>query len=370
MLSQANVMLNKDIYSTLPTDRKLENEGVANVNDSAVDERAKSVLRYELKTFVCEGQYEKGMFDILDSYLRNVNKAQQQGVWVSGFFGSGKSHLVKMLRALWVNTEFSDGARARDIATLPPDVKEQFIELDTAGKREGGLHAASGTLGSSAAGSVRLAVLRIVFKSVGLPDQYPVASFVMWLKREGIYDEVKAKVEATDSDWDEELDNLYAAEDLQQALVEVKPNLFSTTQICVESLNNMFPFVNDISNDEMISALKGALSVDGKLPLTLLVLDEVQHFIGNNSDRSIEVQEVIESSCKSLGGKLMVVATGQTAVTGTANLKKLEGRFTLRVELSDADVDSVVRQVILAKNPIAIEKIKTNLQTNSGEITR
>lgn len=363
-------LLNRDIYATPPTERKLENEGVANVNDSEATEQKKAVLRYELKTFVCEGQYESGTVDILDSYLRNVNKAQQQGVWVSGFFGSGKSHLVKMLRALWVNTKFSDGARARDIANLPEKVQELFIELENTGKREGGLHAASGTLGSSAAGSVRLAVLRIVFKSAGLPDQYPVARFVMWLKKEGIYDEVKSKVDATDSDWDEELDNLYAAEDLHQALVESKPNLFSTVQMCVESLNNMFPFVNDISNDEMIEALKSALSNDGKFPLTLLVLDEVQQFIGNNSDRSIEVQEVIESCTKSIGGKLMVIATGQTAVTGTANLKKLEGRFTLRVELSDADVDSVVRKVILAKNPSAIDDIKANMQTNSGEISK
>ena len=365
-----STLLNRDIYATPPTERKLENEGVANVNDSEANEQSLAVLRYELKTFVCKGQYEAGTVDILDSYLRNINKSQQQGVWVSGFFGSGKSHLVKMLRALWVNTEFSDGARARDIANLPERVTEYLIELEATGKREGGLHAAAGTLSSSAAGSVRLAVLSIVFRSVGLPDQYPVANFVMWLKREGIYEEVKAKVDASDADWDEELDNLYAAEDLHQALVDAKPNLFSTVHMCVESLNNQFPFVSDISNAEMISAIKEALTRDGKFPPTLLVLDEVQQFIGNNSDRSIEVQEVVESCCKSIGGKLMIIATGQTAVTGTSNLKKLEGRFTLRVELSDADVDSVVREVILAKNPSAIDEITENMQTNSGEISK
>ncbi|MDC3224786.1 BREX system P-loop protein BrxC [Mariniblastus sp.] len=363
-------MLNKDIYKTPPKKRRLQNAGVANVNDDAADAKAQEVLRYELKTFVCDGQYEKGMIDILDSYLKNVNKAQQQGVWVSGFFGSGKSHLVKMLRSLWLNTEFSDGAAAREIANLPASVKELFLELETTGKREGGLHAASGTLGSSAAGSVRLALLKIVFKSVGLPDQYPVARFVMWLKKEGIYNELKKLVEESGSDWIEELDNFYVAEDLHKALVKVKSNLFASTQLCVETLNNKYPHVNDVSNDEMIEAMEDALTENGKFPLTLLVLDEVQQFIGDNSDRSVEVQEMIETCCKSIGGKLIVVATGQTAVTGTANLKKLEGRFTLRVELSDADVESVVRQVILAKNPDAMEEIETNLQTNLGEITR
>lgn len=84
-----------------PTERKLVNEGVASVNDEKTS-LALEVLRYELETFVCDGQYEIGMLDILKTYIDNVRKnaAQQPSVWVSGFFGSGKSHLVKMLRAL------------------------------------------------------------------------------------------------------------------------------------------------------------------------------------------------------------------------------------------------------------------------------
>ena len=56
-------MLNNDIYVDPPLERKLENQGVANVNDDTRDENALRVLRYELKTFVCDGQYEKGIED-------------------------------------------------------------------------------------------------------------------------------------------------------------------------------------------------------------------------------------------------------------------------------------------------------------------
>ena len=140
-------MLNKDIYVDPPLERKLENQGVANVNDDTRDENALRVLRYELKTFVCDGQYEKGIEDILDTYLKNINKPEQPGVWVSGFFGSGKSHMVKMLRALWLNTEFPDSATAREVANLPQAIKDHLVDLTNAGKREGGLHAASGTSG-------------------------------------------------------------------------------------------------------------------------------------------------------------------------------------------------------------------------------
>lgn len=362
-------MKNREIYQKDPTTRKLVNEGVASVNDETTS-HALAVLRYELETFVCDGQYEKGMSHILETYLKNIDQAQQPAVWVSGFYGSGKSHLVKMLRALWVDAEFEDGATARGIAKLPQGVSEHLKELSVQAKRHGGLHAASGTLGSGASGSVRLALLRILFKSAGLPEQYPVARFVMWLKHEGIYDQVRQSVESNGYDWQEELDNFYVAEGLHEALVQAKPALFTSPASCVETLNNLYPFVQDISSDDMIKAIRQALTTDGKFPLTLIVLDEVQQFIGEDSQRSIAVQEAVEACCKSFGGKLLFIGTGQTAVTGTSNLKKLEGRFTIRVELSDADVEAVIRQVILAKKPEAKGPIDQVLQTNLGEISR
>lgn len=362
-------MNNRDIYQIDPATRKLVNEGVASVNDEKTSQ-ALAVLRYELETFVCDGQYEKGMSHILETYLKNIDQAQQPAVWVSGFYGSGKSHLVKMLRALWVDTVFEDGATARGIANLPQGITDHFKELSTQAKRHGGLHAASGTLGAGASGSVRLALLRILFKSAGLPEQYPVARFVMWLKHEGIETQVRAHVEQNGFDWIEELDNFYVAEGLHDALVQAKPKLFSSPASCVETLNNLYPYVQDVSSDDMLKAIRQSLTKDGKFPLTLVVLDEVQQYIGEDSQRSIDVQEAVEACSKNIGGKLLFISTGQTAVTGTSNLKKLEGRFTIRVELSDADVDAVIRQVILAKKPEAKAPIEQIMQTNLGEISR
>ena len=107
-------MKNREIYQKDPTKQKLVNEGVANVNfDKSA--QAMAVLHYELETFVCSGQYEKGMELILETYIKNIDQSEQPAVWVSGFFGSGKSHLIKMLRALWVDTVFEDGSTARGI---------------------------------------------------------------------------------------------------------------------------------------------------------------------------------------------------------------------------------------------------------------
>lgn len=361
----------RSLYRQDPTARKLVNEGVANVNDGT-SSRAMGVLRYELETFVCDGQYGAGMAHILDTYLRNIDQAQQPAVWVSGFFGSGKSHMVKMLRALWLDTTFDDGATARGIADLPEEVRDHLKELTIQSRRHGGLHAASGTLGAGASGSVRLALLGIVFRSVGLPEQYPLARFAMWLRKEGIDQQVRAHVEANGFDWEEEIANFYVAEGLHAALIEAKPQLFGSSNSMVDVLQNTYPNVQDVSNKEMISAIKQAIVIDDKLPLTLIVLDEVQQFIGTSGDKAIEVQEMVEAVVKdeSLGGKVTFVGTGQTAVTGTPTLAKLQGRFTIRIELSDTDVDAVVRQVILSKNAEAKPKIESIMQKNLGEVSR
>ena len=362
-------MLNRAVYQKDPSTRKLVNEGVASVNDDS-SEHALAVLRYELETFVCDGQYAKGLEHILHTYLGNLAAAQQPAVWVSGFFGSGKSHMVKMVRSLWVDILFSDGATARGIAHLPVVIRDLLVELTAAGKRAGGLHAAAGTLGASAEGSVRLAILSIVFKSAGLPQQYPQARFVMWLRREGLLVQVQAYLEQEGYDWQEELDNFYVAEGLPAALVAAKPHLFGSPAACLETLCNQYPHVTDVTSDEMVRALRQALSTDGRFPLTLLVLDEVQQFIGNDPQRANEVQEAVEACCKNIGAHLLLIATGQTAVTGTAQLARLQGRFTIRVELSDADVDAVVRQVILAKQPSAIGVVDQVMTANLGEVSR
>jgi hypothetical protein len=86
-----------------------------------------------------------------------------------------------------------------------------------------------------------------------------------------------------------------------------------------------FSEAQDVSNDEMIRSIKDALAGDAGFPLPLIVLDEVQVFIGNSGDRAYAIQEVVESCSKHFGGRLLFVDTGQTAVSGTPSLEKIMG---------------------------------------------
>jgi hypothetical protein len=363
-------MLNQEIYVKDPLENQLANNGVAEVKDD-VSEQALATLKYELETFVCDGEYEKGLEKILSAFLTNVDKgAEQPGIWISGFYGSGKSHLAKMLRALWTDFDFQNGTTARGIVNLPQEIQDLFKELSTQGKRNGGLHAASGTLGQGASNWVRAALLSIVFKSAGLPEMYHLGRFVIWLRQQGIEDQVKQAVEDAGKDWLRELNALFMSPVIANALLTAKPDLAGDEKELREQLRAEFKRVEDISNDEMVQGIKDALTVDGQFPLTLIVLDEVQQYIGDDGDKAYQVQEAVETCSKHFNSQLLFVATGQNALSGMPNLMRLMGRFQVAIQLSDTDVESVIRKIILQKKSSAASQVESAWKDNLGEINR
>lgn len=371
-------MLNREIFVNDPVTSRLANNGVAQVKDD-MSQGALATLEYELRTFVCDGAYAKGMDSILNNYLEAFKaNSEQPGVWISGFFGSGKSHLAKMLRALWTNQTLNDGSDARSITDLPEHIAKHFQALSAQAVQNGGLYAASGTLGAGAGDKVRLALLGIIFKSAGLPEQYHHARFVMWLKSEGVLEKVKAYVEANAKvkegvdTWTKELKNLHVSPILHKAILEVTPGIGSDIKEVREMLRAQYNIVDDVTNDEMVSAIVEAISNDGELPLTLVVLDEVQQYIGDSVQKAFDVQEVVEtcSGASELKSKLLFVATGQSALSGMANLQRLMGRFQVSVQLEDTDVDAVIRKVILQKKESKKQNVQDVVNDNLGEISR
>ncbi len=364
---------NRDVFLVDPTTYTIPNNGVAKVIDPRTPEEW-AVLRYELEHFVCEGEYRRGLAHILSTYIDNLAKAEQPAVWVSGFYGSGKSHFVRVLEYLWRDTQFPDGASARGLTKLPNDIADLLRELSTAGRREGGLWSAAGTLGSGAGKSVRLALLGIMFRSAGLPEQYAPARFVIWLMQNGYYRDVKAGVEQGGQNFARELNNMYVSPVLAQSLLDVYPG-FATSAAEVRSLlKTQYPNREDISDDELLRAMEDLLELQsatpGKLPCTLLVFDELQQFIGEDSQRTNQVQNAVEACSSRFGSHLLFIATGQAAIQATPQLQKLQGRFTVRVTLTDTDVEQVVREVVLRKNPTKAGILQDMLNRASGEINR
>lgn len=367
-------MKNNELFRRDPKSANLVNDGQARILNEREDPRAVEMLRYELEHFVCEGQYATGLQRILGSYLTNLNSAAQRASWVSGFYGSGKSHLLKMLCHLWANTGFADGSTARTLAPdLPTDLIADFKELDNQGRRTGGgVFAVSGTLPEGSSESARLTVLGIIFRGCGLPSAYNQAKFCLYLRANGYYDKVEAHVRAAGRDFRRELADLYVSSHLRKALLACDAGLGDEKAVR-ELLRTQFPNQTDVDTPEFVRIATEVLRHQGKgqIPLTVIVLDEVQHYIGDDKDRSREITELTEALNKQMGSRVLVVAAGQNALsTDTPQFAWLRDRFTIRVELSDADVETVTRKVLLAKKPEAVAPLDAELKKNSGEIER
>ncbi|WP_293405433.1 BREX system P-loop protein BrxC [Phenylobacterium sp.] len=360
-------MLNKEVFHTDPAQYRLANQGVAKLVVPSPPEM-QQVLRGELSTFVCDGRYAEGLTRILEAFLGGVGKGTAPAVWVSGFYGSGKSHLAAMLAALWTNVQFEDGATAEGlIQHKPAPVVAALTELKAAGKRNGGLFAAGGSMPGSHADPATVA-LGIILRGVGLPETPREAEIAFWLEDEGILDEVRSKLGAT---FNADIRRAVLSSRFADAVLAAKPSLGKDEAELRDRLKHSFPAVSSISDDDLERLVRRALmSGREKLPLTLLMLDEVQQFINNDPGQTLKVQTMVERLSSAFDGKLLVVATGQQALNDIPDLQKLLGRFPVTVALGDSDIDTVVRRTVLQKRPEAGPKIKAMLDSHAGEISR
>lgn len=367
------VTLNRSVFAQDPTGFVIPNDGVARVGMPSTPQQWET-LRWELQSFVCDGEYRVGLERILGTYLGRLGESKQPAAWVSGFYGSGKSHLARVLDALWRDVTFPDGVSARGLVTLPEDISDHLRDLSTAGRREGGLWSAAGTLSTGVGSSVRLAIMGIVFRAAGLPEKFAQAKFVLWLREEGHLAAVEKALEADGRTLAVELSNMYVSGALADAVMASVPSLAGSRAEVHQLLRETYPTVTEIGSDELLTSLRAVVALfatkPDRLPLVLIVLDELQQFLAEDPNRTLEVQDIVELCSDEFEGHFLFVGTGQMQLGSTPALQKLRDRFTVQVALSDSDVDRVVRAVVLRKDPTKVGEVASVLEKASGEINR
>ena len=353
----------------------LANNGQARIT-AGQDSQVMRELRAELESFVCKGQFADALERILEGYLAKLDASRQDAVWVSGFFGSGKSHLLKMLAHLWVDTAFDDGQTARGLVgdRLPSRVRDALRELDTRARRTGlDSVAAAGSLLGGNVGHVRLSVLSILLRSCGHPEQYPQACFCFWLRGEGLLERVRTSVEAQGRRWEHELNNLYVSPVIAKAVMEANPGFAADPKGARQLLVGQFPPPRaDISDRQFVEAARQVLAPGGgTIPLAIVVLDEVQQYINEDTDRAQIVTDLAEALQTQFDSRVLLVASGQSALAGgNAALHWLKDRFRTTVQLADAEVEVVTREVLLRKKPSSEPAIQDVLERHAGEVAR
>jgi len=358
----------KDLFQK-PIDRAINGVIKADQMDAA------SVWQ-ELDEYVVTKQINEYLRKFFDAYLAAIDRpndaaiTDRMGVWVSGFFGSGKSHFIKILSYLLENFEatnpvtgtkrragqFFDEHKIRD-AMLRAD-----IQRAVQGTADVILFNIDAKADSKSDRDVILQVfLRVFNEKLGYSGDAPhIAEMERHLVGKGAYDAFKtAFAESKGSAWEVERDTVDFLRD------EVVTALAHALKMSAESAGRWFDSARDgyrINIEGFARVVNDYLATRPANHKLIFLVDEVGQFIGANSQLMLSLQTITEQLGTQCKGRAWVIVTSQEdidAAIGEANkarsqdFSKIQGRFHTRLSLASSNTDEVIGERLLAKTEAA-----------------
>ncbi len=347
-------LLMRDIFEK-PVDRPID--GVIKADDDAS-------LRIELDEYVITGEIGQRLSQFFDAYN---NYSTANGVWISGFFGSGKSHLLKMLALVLENREV-EGAGAADIS-LAKLTEEPMLA--------GALRKAVAIPSKSILFNIDqkadvisktdidalLAVFQKVFDEMcGYFGKQPhIAQFERHLDERGQFAAFKAAFQdVSGKPWD--------TRGRQEALLEGRNIALAFAQATGSSPDDAKDILAQYRKDTRISIEDFANTVkawiDRQAPNFRLnfFVDEVGQYIADSVKLMTNLQTIAESLNTKCKGQAWIIVTAQQAITEVLgdltsqqenDFSKIQARFSNRIPLNSADVAEVIQRRLLAKTDAA-----------------
>jgi hypothetical protein len=328
-------------------------EGVIKADDVAH-------LGTEVEEYVLTNEVAKGLELLLEEYTNYTNA---NGVWISGFFGSGKSHLLKMLAHLLGDVEGQEFDRARVAESFRSKATDSFLPaLLTKAER---IPAKSllfnidqkATLITKDQTDALLKVFVKVFdESRGYyGNQGHVARLERDLDDRGQYEAFKdAFTRLSGIAWNQGREqSALEGTNIDRAFAEV--NGGEATQGIIKQYQASYA----VSIDDFADEVKAWLDKQPDGYRLNFYVDEVGQFIGSNTHLMLNLQTVAETLNIKCAGRAWVFVTSQEdmdKVVGDRtkqqgnDFTKIQARFKTRVKLTSADVEEVIRKRLLEKN--------------------
>ena len=346
----------KEIYEK---DIEREIQGVIKVDDE-------NYIKQELEEYVVTDELLKHFNSFFESYNAGINgNTEKMGVWISGFFGSGKSHFLKIISYLLEN-KIVDGKAAVDYF----DGKIQDAKLLADIKRAGSIPTdvilfnidSKASLDVVEGKDKILAVFEKVFnEKMGLSTIPHVAELERFLIKEGKYEEFKNyfQEECGDS-WLEARNDFYFRRD------EIVNSYSKALNKSKEEAENWFDKAEeryDLSIEKFAERVRDYIKSKGDNHHVVFLVDEIGQYIGEDGSLMLNLQTIVEDLGIECGGKAWVIVTSQEAIDDVIkvmgnNFSKIQGRFDTKLSLSSSDIDEVIKKRILAKK----EEYKESLE--------
>lgn len=343
-------MILKDIFAK-PVDRPIE--GVIKADDEAS-------LRLEMEEYVLTNEIEKRLESFLDAYNNYENA---NGVWVSGFFGSGKSHLLKMLALLMENRDLG-GASALDL--FLPKCGDNAMLSGSLRKAVSipsksilfNIDQKADVISKTQVDALLAVFVKVFDEMCGYyGKQGHIAQFERDLDARGLYGKFKEAFK--------EVSRLSWEEGREQALLE-KNNIAKAYALAAgEDESAAVGIIEKYRNQYKVSiedfAEQVRAHIETQVPNFRLnfFVDEVGQYIAENTKLMTNLQTIAESLATKCRGRAWVIVTAQEdmgKVLGDMNAKqahdfsKIQARFANRMKLTSQDVDEVIQKRLLQKD--------------------
>jgi len=353
-----------------------------------IADRRPAVLAAEVSALVVTPQWEQYLRRILDAYVDAADRDDEQaiGIWISGFFGSGKSLLLKVLGALLEGEEL-DGRSVHELflARLPansPD-RTELQRLLTAGSRRVSATAVGGNL-HALIGDSSDALALITFKLFAQARGYSTNWALAWaveyqLDRRGSTAAFRQRAAGLCGyPWEDiAADAEFYADQLYQAAAETLPEHFVGGAAAVERAVSGTTR-NGIDARMLVDRLKTwceALDANGRRHKVLLQLDELGQWIGGDPhNRTMQVAALAEEAAAHGGGRVWLGVTAHGDVQELSQnvqqeyYAKIVQRFGARCKLSNEEMGQVVEQRVLQKTQPGRRELEERFDVRSGEL--
>jgi hypothetical protein len=318
----------------------------------------------EVEEYVLTNEAAKGLEQLLEAYTDYTNA---NGVWISGFFGSGKSHLLKMLAHLLGDVEGQDFPRGQVSETFRAKAEGAFLpalitQADRIPARSllFNIDQKAPLISKDQADALLRVFVQVFDESRGYyGDQGFIAKFEHQLDEEGQLHAFKAAFkDISGRDWEERRPS-FGLPTVRNQVNEAYARVAGIDAATAPDILKIYQDTYSISIEDFADEVKAWLDEQPKNFRLNFFVDEVGQFIGNNTQLMLNLQTIAESLNTKCQGRAWIMVTSQEdmdRVVGDRSkqqgndFSKIQARFKTRVKLTSADVEEVISKRLLEKN--------------------
>ena len=339
-------------------------QGVIIVGQSEAENAAQ-----ELDEYVVTKELQKHFADFFAVYKKGIaGTTPKMGVWISGFFGSGKSHFLKILSYLLANKSVGD-RKAIDYFVDDKKIADQMVLADMKLAADTDTDVVLFNIDSKSDGGSKQnkdaivnVFLKVFNEMQGFCGAMPfLADLERKLSEEGRYNEFRQKFEEVYGEaWEDSRQDFdFIQDDVVRVFTEMEFMSEAAARNWCEKASEPY----QISIEDFAKRVKAYIDRRGNNHHVVFLVDEIGQYIGEDSKLMLNLQTVTEELGKECMGKAWVIVTSQQDIDSVTKVKgndfsKIQGRFDTRLSLSSANVDEVIKKRILEKKETPAQTLR------------